>query len=229
MTSTATDVNPNKKRKELEPTRGEECLCDISTMKRQDLEKLLKERTEKLNLLENELKDAKERIQVLESKADTEPESEDDHNDDEDSNDPWQIKFNELRQYRIINGNCSVPKSSNKHLVFWIWAQKKAHKNKKLSQDRVTKLESLGLNWGKSYPDPVAWETGFDELSKLKRAMGHCNVPVSQTSPSQLAKWVSWQRNEYKRFQKGRDSLLTLEQIQQLNEIGFNWKGPRLN
>ena len=43
--------------------------------------------------------------------------------------------------------------------------------------------------------------------------MGHCNIHMSSTDPSPLAKWVSYQRSEYKRFQKGQDSLLSLEQI----------------
>jgi len=55
-----------------------------------------------------------------------------------------------------------------------------------------------------------------------------CDPPVNPNNPNSLAIWVSAQRNEYRRFKKGRDSLLTVELIGQLNDAGFTWKGPRL-
>ena len=57
--------------------------------------------------------------------------------------------------------------------------------------------------------------------------MGNCNVPFNADHPTPLAKWTAYQRAEYKRWKKGRDTLLTLDQIGRLNDIGFNWKGPR--
>ena len=80
--------------------------------------------------------------------------------------------------------------------------------------------------WGKKFPH-VSWEQSFDELMKYQRAFKSCNIPMNSTSP--LAKWVSNQRKEYRRRQKGKDSILTLEQIEQLNEVDFNWNGPRLD
>jgi hypothetical protein len=102
--------------------------------------------------------------------------------------------------------------------------QKSAFKKGKLSQERVILLEGLGFVAGKAYPQPLTFEEGLEELKKFKNAMGHCNIFVDPKSPSQLAKWCGVQRNEYKRFGKQQDSLLTLEQVGKLKEIGFKFK-----
>lgn len=83
------------------------------------------------------------------------------------------------------------------------------------------------MNSGKKYPTLPSWEERFEETKKYMAAMRN-DPPVSNDNPTSLGIWVSAQRNEYRRFKKGRDSLLTLEQIGQLKDIGFNFKGPRL-
>ena len=135
----------------------------------------------------------------------------------------------------MINGDCKVPRSVPK-LGIWVNNQKLAFSSlkkgkggPKITPERIHKLDSIGMFWGSAYPAPKPWEEHFDELKKYQNAVGHCNIQMSTTNPSSLAKWVSTQRSEYRRFKKGRDTLITLDQIGQLNEIGFKWKGPRLS
>ena len=209
--------------------------------KKENWEERAKKAEERTKKAEDELAETKEKLKKAEAmvaslKANAVSTEEDDTSEDEnsvtDDNDPWNIKFRQLREYRIINGHCRVPqKGSNPQLGNWLLRQKKGYGNvdgKKISQERINKLDGLGIVWGKAYPAPVSWEKRFEELQKYQKAMGSCNVHVSSTDPSSLAKWVSTQRSEFKRFKKGRDSLLTMEQIEQLKAIGFNWKGPRL-
>jgi hypothetical protein len=80
----------------------------------------------------------------------------------------------------------------------------------KITQERINKLNSIGFFWGKAFPSPSSWEAHFAELQQHQKAMGNCNIHIGSTDPSLLAKWVSLQRSEHKRFKKGRDSLLTL-------------------
>jgi hypothetical protein len=64
--------------------------------------------------------------------------------------------------------------------------------------------------WGTNFPAPLTWEQGFDRLKKYHTAMGNYNVKIDSKHPNALAKWVSAQRIEYRRFQKGKvraDSL----------------------
>ena len=146
-----------------------------------------------------------------------------------DSTDAWMMNYVQLREYFILNGNCQVPSSVNKKLHKWIANQKLAYVNKKISPERIALLEGLGLSWGKKFPTPRTWEEQFQDLVKYKNATGNCNVVIHATNPSNLAKWVSTQRSEYKRFRKGQQSLLAMEQMEQLKNLGFKWNGPRLS
>jgi hypothetical protein len=149
----------------------------------------------------------------------------------------WAIMFQQLRDYRIINGHCKVPYriAENPKLGYWINSQKRQYANTithtkglKLKPERIIKLESIGMFWGKKYPPPASWDGMFDNLQTYRDRMGDCNVPFNATNPTALAKWAAYQRMEYKRHKKGLDSLLTLDQIGKLNDLGINWKGPKL-
>ena len=138
------------------------------------------------------------------------------------------VSFKELREYRIINGDCNATRNgSNPKVGRWVKNQKFLHGKGKLPKERVILLDSIGLQWSKNTEMP-SWESKFDELVKYQKHMGHCNIVVNPKAPSDLAKWVSAQRSEYKYFRSGRGSLLTLEQIGQLKGIGFKWKGTEL-
>ena len=167
-------------------------------------------------------------------------EEEDLSNDEEsvvDEKDKWVGMYQQLRGYRILNGDCKVPDkfAENRKLGKWVSFQKACYNNvktrkgnPKIKPDKIIKLDSLGFNWGKKYPPPVSWDDMFEQLHTFQQRMGNCNVPFNSTNPTPLAKWAAYQRSEYKRWKKGHDSLLTLDQIGRLKDIGMNWKGPRL-
>ena len=198
----------------------------------EELEAELLETKAELAKVKSELLDAKNSSSNDDDGAvsDFGPEEEDDPDD------PWTAKFLELRAYRIINGDCKVSeKGAQPKLGQWVTNQKRAYGNVKhnkkgvrITPERIIKLDSIGMFWGKAFPAPVSWDSRFAELEKFQKAMKHCNIPVCSKNPSELAKWVSVQRYEYKRFHNGRDSLLSLDQMAKLNEIGFSWKGPRV-
>eukprot|EP00536_Pseudo-nitzschia_multiseries_P000431 jgi/Psemu1/233581/estExt_Genewise1.C_50246 len=145
--------------------------------------------------------------------------------------------FRQLRDYRIANGDCSVPTEffENAKLGKWVANQRFQYNNlntgkgkQKLHPQRIIKLNSLGFCWGKKYPAPASWNNMFEALQEYQQRMGNCNVPCHPTKPTLLARWAAYQRTEYKRFAKGKDSLLTLDQIGKLETIGMNWNGPKL-
>lgn len=149
----------------------------------------------------------------------------------------WEIMFRQLRDYRILNGDCKVPLKSAEFpkLATWIKNQKSRFRNirtgkgAKLKPERVVKLESLGISWGQNFPSQPSWNEMFDKLATYRNQMGDCNVPFNSANPTALAKWTAHQRTEYKRFKRGYDSLLTLDLIKRLNEIDFNWRGRKLS
>lgn len=142
----------------------------------------------------------------------------------------WEIKYRELREYRIIRGNCTVSPKERKELGNWVNQQRKYHTQKgySLKQERVDKLERLGFSWGSKLPSPASWDEMFQQLLAYWKRFHNCNLPLSSSNPAPLAKWAAHQRKEYKLLKKGHTSLLMEEQIAKLNGIQFNWNGPKL-
>ena len=222
-------IPSNKKRKE----------CDTASVKGgdkksyEDLELELLEKDKKISKLEHMIEELKAKIEGNKQGGD---EEEEDVSDIEelDSSDSWNSKFLQMREFRIINGHCNVSSSAG-NFGQWVNNQRRAYKNikfgkkgLKISPERIAMLDGLGFNWGKNFPTQPSWEENFAELQKYQKAMGNCNIRMDPKNPSNLAKWVSAQRVEYKHFRNSRASLLTLEQIGQLKEINFKFKGPRL-
>jgi len=142
----------------------------------------------------------------------------------------WEIIYRQLREYRIIHGDCNVSPKEHKELGKWVQQQRKYHTQKgySLKPERVEKLERLGFSWGKKFPAPPSWHEMFEQLSKYWNRFHTCNLQLNPTNPTPLAKWAAHQRTEYKRLKKGHGSLLTDEHIEKLNGISFNWNGARL-
>ena len=147
------------------------------------------------------------------------------------------MKYIELREYFALNGNLTVPRSgSTSKLGVWVMNQKAGYRNlknntkgRKITPEQINKLEAIGFPFGgKAVEAPalLSWEEGIEQWKQYKAAKIEININVS--NPTQHAKWVSAQRHEYRRFRKGKHSLLDLEKIAELKEIGFKFKGPRL-
>jgi len=62
------------------------------------------------------------------------------------------------------------------------------------------------------------WDLRYGELIKYKENHGDCNVPKGWAENSQLAKWVSSQRSNYK------NKNLSKNRIKQLEDLGFAWR-----
>ena len=164
-------------------------------------------------------------------KDDTEEEeSSDDEESVVGSKDEWTTKFNELREYRIIYGDCKVKYSKDLHNPKYHlsrWVRNQRTKKKKMEPKKIAKLDHLGFWWGKDQPSSPSWDYYFQELFAFHKKTGHCDILFDRKYPTPLATWTSTQRTEYKRFKKARFSLISLDQIQELKNIGFVWKGPK--
>jgi len=134
---------------------------------------------------------------------------------------PWETRFQELCEYRKVNGNCKVPHTQNPKLASWVSIQRTLHSKGMLSQDRVAKLDQIGFMWSPNY---VPWETRFQELCEYKSDHGDCNVPYKWKGNEQLAWWVMRQRAYYRKLKSGKPSSMTAEQIRSLESLGFQWK-----
>jgi hypothetical protein len=221
------ETTPSKKRKEMEKN-SESVINDEPVFSSPDEEvKYWKSRAEKAEMQLHKIKTSTKETDQNDTETD-----EDEVDPVANSNDPWMVMYQQMREFRIINGHCRVPMkfAENPKLGWWVANQRKSRKGsgstKRMTPERIALLDAIDFVWGKD-SNPVPWESRYQELVKYHQTVGHCDIPFHPTSPSTLATWCAAQRTEYRRFQKGSDTMLTLEQIGKLNEINFSWKANR--
>eukprot|EP01118_Nematostelium_gracile_P019789 TRINITY_DN931_c0_g1_i1.p1 TRINITY_DN931_c0_g1~~TRINITY_DN931_c0_g1_i1.p1 ORF type:complete len:333 (+),score=94.14 TRINITY_DN931_c0_g1_i1:76-1074(+) len=120
----------------------------------------------------------------------------------------WEDKFNKLKEFKEKNGHCKVPLKLDRQLNSWVDAQRQANKQGRLSEERIKKLEGLGVQW-----IVKSWESKFRKLHDFKETYGHCNVPLH--TEKQLYRWVVDQRRAHKR------GKLSSERAKRLEELGI--------
>ena len=130
-TITTTNITSSNGKK-----RKSECLLDeeaVKEMTRSELEKKVLELIEELSQ-EKERADKAEAKAAATSKGDDDEESDidDEDDDDEEGDDPWNLKYIELREYFALNANFAVPRSgAHSKLSIWIKNQKACYRNVK--------------------------------------------------------------------------------------------------
>ena len=134
---------------------------------------------------------------------------------------PWEVRFQQLKQFKEEHGHCDVPQKHQVGLGYWVMYQR-SRSNRKGSRyydaGRTQQLEELGFRWGTRQPDKAKmrpWEVRFQELKDFKEEHGHCDIPSKH--PGGLGIWVECQR-----LQKESHRLNT-GWIQKLEELGFHW------
>jgi len=145
----------------------------------------------------------------------------------------WNEQFELLQQYKIDHGDCLVSNryttSNGVKLGVWIHTQRKQYKKfqegeqSAMTHKRIEKLESIGFVWDALESQ---WNEQFELLQQYKIDHGDCLVPYRYTTKDgvNLGKWVSTQRQEYKKLQEEKLSAITQERIEKLESIGFVWE-----
>jgi Helicase associated domain len=67
------------------------------------------------------------------------------------------------------------------------------------------------------------WNTRLKELLQYRQEYGDCLVPHTFNPNPQLARWVKRQRRQYKLMLEGRQSTMSHERLEILNEVNFVW------
>ncbi|KAK1737667.1 helicase-associated domain-containing protein [Skeletonema marinoi] len=135
--------------------------------------------------------------------------------------DPLENSWNEMLQhivdYKEEHGDTLVPAKypDKQQLGIWVDTQRQNRKNKKMSPERVNKLNDIGFVW---VANGSAWEEMFHQLLEYEDKHGDTLVPQRYTDNPQLGIWVNNQRRN------GKNNSLTQERIDKLNEIGFMWE-----
>jgi len=126
-------------------------------------------------------------------------------------------------------------------------------KKTKLTPERIALLEGLGLEhrirntctWMERFVSPISFDTIFIstlvilcnqplllscwlcvqlELKEFKEHHGNCNVPQKYKANPSLGRWVDNQKTQHKKLYEGKPTHLTIERIQLLVGLGFQWR-----
>jgi hypothetical protein len=136
----------------------------------------------------------------------------------------WDTRYQELIQYKAINGHCCPPLSYPK-LGIWVVNQRLNINN--MPKERIDALDSIGgfiWNHNSKNRTNTKWTNKYMELVEYYKLNGHTNVPPTYKH-SPLGSWVNKQREEYKKLhnKKATPSQLDKYRIDKLNEINFQW------
>lgn len=88
-----------------------------------------------------------------------------------------------------------------------------------MPEKRINQLQLLGFQWRLK-----DWDENYRESVLFMETHGHCAVGRRQGS---LGRWVSYQRESYKKRMDGEKSCITENQIKKLEDIGFVWSCVR--
>lgn len=130
------------------------------------------------------------------------------------STDRWDEMFIRLKKYKEEYGDTSVPLrySADTQLGAWVNYQRTSHRQKKLAQDKVDKLEELGFEWN-PLKHATSWEQMFWRLLAYKKCFGNVRVPFRYKPDPALGYWVSNQRAFYRKNRLTRERRILLESI----------------
>gem|GEM_PF-609834 len=147
----------------------------------------------------------------------------------------WDEHLRELIVFKERTGHTRVPhhRGPDKKLGGWLVRQRALHRQGRLPPDRVRQLDEIGVEWNPSSGrGPRNRASGVSsrssdqrmaELREFHARHGHANVPTKYPPNPLLGNWVSNTRISYRKGQ------LSSNRIQELEELGFRWRGERNN
>lgn len=152
------------------------------------------------------------------------------------SDEKWENRFNEYRQFTKLSGKYSFTESDRveypqfQKLFYWCRIQKILYNrnSKKYPSERYLNLTQSGFNFQiDSYEDETKWLEMFRKLKAFKDQFHHCNVSQTSKDPEfrKLGKWLNTQRTMYKgrTISDGRFVKMPLNRVQMLEDIGVIW------
>jgi len=142
----------------------------------------------------------------------------------------WHDRYAELVSFRAKHGTTRIPDKYDEspQLHTWVSLQRrqlkmyKEGRPTKLTEERIRLLEAMGLE--SNIRNSSTWMDRFMELKRYKDEHGDCNVPQKWKENVSLGRWVDNQKTQHQKLYDGKPTHLTIERIQLLVSIGFNWR-----
>lgn len=139
---------------------------------------------------------------------------------------PWDKRYEELKAFKKKYGHCKATPKANKSLATWLSTQRRMwrkFKNSDLTSSRLSKLETLGVEWDpKASRDNEKWNEKYEDLKRFKEEHGHCDVVLVHPQYTPLGNWVTEQLRCY--FNENyKKHTWTEKKFELLDSIGFDW------
>ena len=132
----------------------------------------------------------------------------------------WETGFNYAKQFVDNGGDINAMPDNYTldgfKLTSWVRAQRERYRIKKLTQDRIEKLESIGMQWQLQAP---AWDMNYQHAKYYFIEHGDLlvNLHYECSDGFKLGAWICNQRTKY------RTGKLSDEKIEKLEAIGMVW------
>ncbi len=136
--------------------------------------------------------------------------------------DPWEQKYQLAKTYYEEHGDLNVPSS---YIVNGVWLNKwlneqklrgEGKKIKKLTDEQKSKLSTIGMKFGIN-SDDAAWMKNYEKVRAYYEEYHNLDMKESD-DPESLKRWLIIQRK------KRKDGLLSDDQINCLDAVGFVWE-----
>ena len=146
-----------------------------------------------------------------------------------------------LIEFKTRFGHCDVPSRllcAEEYKSLGSWCTHMRHSYKcfqtgkyssyayKLTNEKIQRLEGIGLKLSKCDNARRTFDDHFDDLLKFRAKFGHCNVP-SISKHKSLYQWTITMQYSYQCIKRGKvpQRKLSQKNIQRLEGIGFVWNG----
>ncbi len=132
----------------------------------------------------------------------------------------WETWFARLLEFKAEHSHTLVPLGSPEDapLARWVSTQRIAKRRGKLDPERIRRLSEVDFDWE---PHDTKWATHFENLKVYHSTNGHWDPNDERAEETKLANWIEKQRSSY------RQSALSSERMNALNQIGFPWTPDR--
>ena len=133
--------------------------------------------------------------------------------------DKWSRGFQIIQEYVLNVGDInSTPVGYSIEgfdLYAWLGTQRSRYKQGKLSEDRIRKLESVGIQWSLS---EVFWNSGYEHAVQYKSGHGSLKMPIGYVCEDGF-KLKSWLNNQKVKFRNGALNEVQAEKLKLLGVV----------
>lgn len=135
----------------------------------------------------------------------------------------WERAYNLLIDYYKKYGNIYVPRGyivDGVKLGQWLDYQRKGRGTNKITQERINKLNELGMVW--ELHQMHSFDYYYSLLEKYYKEYGNIDIPCNyEIDGVKLGEWLSRLRHSYK-IENNKE--LTQKELDKLSELGITWE-----